>query len=70
MDLITELRTIAVMLQAADIDYALCGGLAMAAHGFVRAPKTSRYSFDSRICSLLNQSLPSVATLYSAARFH
>jgi hypothetical protein len=35
--LVNELKEIAAAFEDADIDFALCGGLAMAAHGFVRA---------------------------------
>jgi hypothetical protein len=37
MNLFEELRTLLRVLQAADLDYALCGGFALAAHGIVRA---------------------------------
>lgn len=37
MNLVEELVTLAGVLDTADVEFALCGGLAMAAHGFVRA---------------------------------
>jgi hypothetical protein len=37
LDLIDELQAIVNALAAADIDYAVCGGLAMAIHGYPRA---------------------------------
>lgn len=37
MDLYDELRELCSLLNGADIEYALCGGLAMAVHGKVRA---------------------------------
>lgn len=39
MDLLGELRRVATSLDSAGIPYALCGGLAVAAHGHVRATK-------------------------------
>ena len=39
MDLTSELLNLTRRLNAAGIDYAVCGGLAMAVHGFVRATK-------------------------------
>jgi hypothetical protein len=39
MDLFEELRRVASSLDAGGIPYALCGGLAVAAHGHVRATK-------------------------------
>jgi len=37
MDLFEELRTLVNTLRRAALDYALCGGFALAAHGIVRA---------------------------------
>lgn len=37
MDLVHELRTIVTSLEEQQVDYFLCGGLAMAVHGFARA---------------------------------
>lgn len=37
MDLVRELKTVIDTLQKADIDFALCGGLAMAVYAFPRA---------------------------------
>ena len=37
MNLVQELELLARALDDAGVEYALCGGLAMAAHGFVRA---------------------------------
>jgi hypothetical protein len=37
MDLFEELRTLIHTLRGAALDYALCGGFALAAHGIVRA---------------------------------
>ncbi|MCA9063281.1 MAG: nucleotidyl transferase AbiEii/AbiGii toxin family protein [Planctomycetaceae bacterium] len=37
MDLIQELEALAAAFAEAGVDFALCGGLAMAVHGFVRA---------------------------------
>lgn len=38
-DLVAELERIAAALAAAEIDYAVCGGLAVAMHGHVRATR-------------------------------
>ena len=37
MDLIDELEQITTAFNKAEIEFALCGGLAMAAHGWIRA---------------------------------
>ena len=37
MDLIDELEQITTAFNKAEIEFALCGGLAMAAHGLIRA---------------------------------
>jgi hypothetical protein len=37
MDLVDELRQLIETLRTAQVDYALCGGFALAAHGIVRA---------------------------------
>lgn len=39
LDLIAELEAVIAALESAAIDYALCGGLAVAAHGHVRTTK-------------------------------
>ena len=36
MDLIDELEQITTAFNEAEIEFALCGGLAMAAHGLIR----------------------------------
>ena len=46
MDLLHEYTTIVNALEEKGIDYATCGGLAMAVHGFVRATK----DIDILIC--------------------
>ncbi len=46
MDLLQEYSNIVSALEAQGIDYATCGGLAMAVHGFVRATK----DIDILIC--------------------
>ena len=39
MDLLSEFTAIVQALEDSNIDYATCGGLALAVHGFVRATK-------------------------------
>jgi hypothetical protein len=39
LDLIAELEAVIAALEASSIEYALCGGLAVAAHGHVRTTK-------------------------------
>lgn len=39
LDLIEEFDRVTLELEAATVDYALCGGLALAAHGHVRTTK-------------------------------
>ena len=39
MDILEEYTEFVKSLEAADIEYATCGGLAMAVHGYVRATK-------------------------------
>lgn len=46
MDLLQEYSNIVSSLEAEGIDYATCGGLAMAVHGFIRATK----DIDILIC--------------------
>lgn len=46
MDLLQEYSNIVNTLEARNIDYATCGGLAMAVHGFIRATK----DIDILIC--------------------
>lgn len=39
MNLVDELRTVVARLEQAGVDYALCGGVAVTIHGFVRATR-------------------------------
>lgn len=39
MNLVDELRSVVARLEQAGVDYALCGGVAVTIHGFVRATR-------------------------------
>jgi hypothetical protein len=53
MDLTTELASIVDALDAAGLPYALCGGLAVALHGYVRATRDIDLLIRAEDCSAI-----------------
>lgn len=57
VDLVGELNLIVDILEAAEIDYALCGGLAVAIHGFPRATRDIDFIINPDDLSTIRQAI-------------
>lgn len=67
MDLYRELKLIVAQLEAAGIAYALCGGLAVATHGHVRATKDIDLIIVPEELDAARRALEDVGFVHSAA---
>jgi hypothetical protein len=64
MDIVEQLQRLTKALRQADLEYALCGGFALAAHGIVRATEDIDLMIEEHSLTLLRETVESLGYIF------